>query len=111
MAEVCRTECRPITPWILHRLAKKVSAVANSLINLHGIGLIHRDLKPDNVLFDRQDHIKLCDFGIAAPLGQIGELTDVNASPGTVDYMAPEQRHRHRHDRSQGLRQRLGRLS
>jgi len=81
-------------PMDLAAARKIICAVANALTCLHGMGLIHRDVKPDNVLFDRQERIKLCDFGIAAPLGQIGELTDANASPGTVDYMAPEQRHR-----------------
>ena len=81
-------------PMDLESARKIICAVANALTCLHGMGLIHRDVKPDNVLFDRQDRIKLCDFGIAAPLGQIGQLTDVNANPGTVDYMAPEQRHR-----------------
>lgn len=89
-----RDRMTPDHPMELSAACAAISAVATALSNLHGMGLIHRDVKPDNVLFDRKGQIKLCDFGIAAPLGQVGQLTDVNASPGTVDYMAPEQRHR-----------------
>jgi serine/threonine-protein kinase len=72
--------------------------VASALAYVHGAGLAHRDLKPDNVLLAegfwgnpaRPGFVKLVDFGIAAPAGNPRPLTSVGAVVGTIPYMAPE---------------------
>jgi serine/threonine protein kinase/tetratricopeptide (TPR) repeat protein len=55
-----------------------------------GVGIIHRDIKPGNLLVDEQGNLKLTDFGIVKVLGE-GQSTMTAPSFGTVDYMSPEQ--------------------
>ncbi|MAE68115.1 MAG: hypothetical protein CMJ18_28025 [Phycisphaeraceae bacterium] len=60
-------------------------AVARALKIIHEAGIVHRDLKPSNILLTRDGGLKVCDFGLAAMLGD-QELM----SEGSVRYMAPE---------------------
>ena len=72
-----------IVPWI--------TPVAEALDFIHSQGVIHRDVKPGNILFDGYGNAFLADFGIAKALG--GEetgLTQSGASPGSPSFMAPE---------------------
>src|SRR5262249_25071549 len=67
--------------------------VADALADAHGRGVVHRDVKPSNLLFvDGDPHkVKLIDFGVARATGDTQRLTEAGVSVGTPGYMAPEQ--------------------
>ena len=72
-----------------------VTAVADALDYAHQRGLLHRDVKPANILMANHDtegeRILLADFGIARWIGEPSALTGTNMTVGTVAYAAPEQ--------------------
>ncbi|MBI3242435.1 MAG: serine/threonine protein kinase [Chloroflexi bacterium] len=70
--------------------AKLISEIAAALDYAHSQGIIHRDVKPSNILVDKQGNAYLTDFGIAKVLEGTSELTG-SAMLGTPAYMAPEQ--------------------
>ncbi|MFY9263942.1 MAG: protein kinase [Solirubrobacterales bacterium] len=65
--------------------------IASALVAAHAAGLVHRDIKPQNVLVDGQGHAKVADFGIARQVESSDGLTKTGRVLGTTDYVAPEQ--------------------
>ncbi len=85
---VCRFG--PLTP---HRAAHYLMQSARGLDYLHTLGLVHRDVKPANLLVDRQGCVKLLDLGLVRSEAEGDELTRAEGVKilGTADYLAPEQ--------------------
>jgi serine/threonine protein kinase len=71
--------------------ARLIAQVADGLDAVHAAGLVHRDVKPHNVIVDEEGDAHLTDFGLAKAMGATTGLTATGQVIGTVDYMAPEQ--------------------
>src|ERR1700738_1241019 len=67
-----------------------IGQIASALDAAHRAGVIHRDVKPENILLNDEDFAYLVDFGIAAAFTDQQHLTKTGAAVGTWNYMAPE---------------------
>ena len=86
LAQVIRQHGR-LTPGDAVRVAEQVCAALGAA---HRAGVVHRDVKPGNVIIRPDGTVKVTDFGIARALGQ-ASLTDTGTVMGTAAYVAPEQ--------------------
>lgn len=79
-------ETGPLPP---HRAVAITEQIAAALQAAHRVGLVHRDVKPSNILVTAEDFAYLIDFGIAQSTGGT-KLTNTGSTIGTLAYMAPE---------------------
>lgn len=77
---------RPLGPALA---VKVVEQVASALDSAHAAGLVHRDVKPSNILISEHEFVYLIDFGLARTASDPG-LTTAGSTLGTLAYMAPE---------------------
>lgn len=78
------------SPLDLHEVIRIMDQILSAMNLAHKHNVIHRDLKPQNILMDKRGNIKIADFGIAVALNQ-SSVTQTNSVMGSVHYMSPEQ--------------------
>lgn len=87
LADVLETE----GPFDPHDAARVVALVCDALAYAHQNDIVHRDIKPQNVLLTDQQTLKVADFGIAKAAFSKADITTTGALLGTVTYLSPEQ--------------------
>ncbi len=75
----------------IHCVAALGIQVADALHHAHETGILHRDIKPGNLLLDRRGNLWITDFGLARLPDSSYAMTDTGERPGTLRYMSPEQ--------------------
>jgi serine/threonine protein kinase/tetratricopeptide (TPR) repeat protein len=77
----------PMSPGKTLHIARQI---CEGLAEAHRLGVVHRDLKPHNIMIDREGNVRIMDFGIARSL-KVKGLTGAGIVVGTPEYMSPEQ--------------------
>ncbi|MBI4936418.1 MAG: protein kinase [Actinobacteria bacterium] len=79
-------------PWPIERVVRLVREIGSALEAAHRADVVHRDVKPGNMLFDEDGNAYLADFGIALSAARSDGVPDGLASAGSPQYASPEQR-------------------
>ncbi len=82
---------QPHSPNSAFRIARLMARVGRAVHHAHQRGVLHRDLKPGNILLDADGEPHITDFGLARQIGAESSLTATGSSIGTPAYMSPEQ--------------------
>ncbi len=88
-----RSRMVPDVPIEVGEIRTIIRPVIRAVEHLHRQGIIHRDMKPENILIHHEDTPKVTDFGIAVLDFAIGSLTRTGRAMGTPGYVAPEQQY------------------
>ena len=88
-----RSRMVPDLPMKTGEIQAIIKPVVRALEYLHRQGIVHRDMKPENILMHHEETPKVTDFGIAVLDFAIGSLTRTGQSLGTPGYVAPEQQY------------------
>ena len=87
LAELAREQA----PMEIERAVRTTCEILDALAHAHARGLVHRDVKPSNVLITTGGAVKVADFGIARVVHSLSRITGTGSAIGTPGYMAPEQ--------------------
>ena len=77
-------------PMPPHAVAAVLRPVLGGLAAAHRAGLVHRDVKPENVLISDEGEVKIADFGLVRAVAEAG-ITSTSVILGTAAYLSPEQ--------------------
>ena len=88
--EDLKSSLRRMGPLSVGKAVIIAKQVCEGLAEAHELGVVHRDLKPQNIMIDREGNVCIMDFGIARSL-KAKEITDSGIVIGTPEYMSPEQ--------------------
>ncbi|WP_243298218.1 Stk1 family PASTA domain-containing Ser/Thr kinase [Bacillus litorisediminis] len=78
------------SPISVHKVIEIMEQLASAIAHAHQNNIVHRDIKPQNILIDKHDVVKITDFGIAMAISATA-ITHTNTVLGTVHYLSPEQ--------------------
>ena len=84
-------------PVPLDEAVRLAGMILRGINHAHHAGIIHRDIKPQNILLDNKRNVKITDFGIAKALSET-RMTETNQVMGSVQYISPEQGKGHQTD-------------
>ncbi|MBE7467362.1 MAG: protein kinase [Planctomycetes bacterium] len=89
--ETALTRLRDRGPFEEAEALTVATQIAHALDHAHKHGLVHRDIKPDNIMLPARGEAKLCDLGLAKKIERDASGTSTGAAVGTPHYIAPEQ--------------------